>query len=135
MLTAVAHAEIIPLENSQLRFTYQTFDKRVYLNCTSQVENAKSYDWRVNCVDSKIRLKKDFRVHLMATRYPHASPPLVTYELLYWVTDLSLPGFPSSGSSSWYHLKQMSDLDSLTVRQSVDGDSAGLYLDIATMTR
>jgi hypothetical protein len=115
----------------QLRFTYQGYDNGLYFHCQPTIENEIGHDWRVQCADETKKLTKSFLVHLWVTRYDHAQAPRVTYELLYWVKGQG----SSSGSSTWFHLKDYSALEALTVGQSVDGDTAGLYLDLSLNKR
>ena len=60
------------------------------------------YDWEVQCNDV-IRTRK-FSVHLALSFYPHSSSNNSSYELLYWVTDLTDPANPNHNSTTiWVH--------------------------------
>ena len=116
---------------AMLKFQYQDFDGIFSINCVHAVETAESQDWKVTCTNGPKTISKQFSVHLWVTQYPRPSDPRVSYEILYWVTDLSNPHKPTAASSTiWVHLKDPSELSGLELAQGVDEDTAGLYLTI-----
>jgi hypothetical protein len=139
LLTAIpAIAQNYDLKPEQLTFTYRSFEGGEDLKCTQELESEASQDWSVVCKSSaeskngeasKTSLRT-YRVHLWLTAYTHPQPPRLSYEILYWVTDLTNRKTESAGSTTWFHLRDPSALDSLEIRQSVENDTAGLYLEI-----
>lgn len=129
-LYAVVSSAQLPGENlklkpEHLRFVYRTFDGTRAVGCRHEIYNAPAQDWKVVCGP------KSYLVHLWVTVYRRDTEPKTSYEVLYWVTDLSVPQKPEyTGTTVWFHMKGEPTLHSLTVSQSVDNDVAGLYLDL-----
>jgi hypothetical protein len=108
------------------RFNYRPFEEGEALACEHQLKDPAAQDWEVSCGD-----QKKYVVHLWVTAYTHESEPRMSYEILYWVTDMSRPDHTSSsGATTWVHLKDPSALAAIETRQSVDNDTAGLYLEL-----
>jgi hypothetical protein len=116
------------LDLKKLKFTYQSFDGETVLPCKAFIENELGQDLVVKCQDGST--VKKYSVHLWVTRYTRPREPRTSFEILYWVTDRIDPKRPSTSSTQWVNLKNESDLHSLVLSQGVDGDLAGLYLEI-----
>jgi hypothetical protein len=125
-------ADALEIRPEMLHFTYQTFNGGISLACKHVLVSAASQDWSVKCSDPALKLLKSYQVHLWVTRYDHAQGPRrVSFEVLYWVTDLSDPSAPKAGGDTiWFHLRNPADLDGIEVSQSLEGDTAGLYLEL-----
>lgn len=116
---------------SALTFTHEPFEAGEILPCTHKLVNPESQDWEVVCKSADGKVTKRYGVHLWVTRYPHPTPPKLSVETLYWVTDWTVPASPvSNGTTTWAHLKDDTELYGMDLRQSVDNDTAGLYLKI-----
>ena len=117
------------INDLNLKFVYQSFDKNAnYYNCIHSVENEMTYDWKVVCGDKE---QKEFTVHLSIQKFRRDVAPRSTYELLYWITNNKIKN-DSNGTSLWFSTEDDSKLFSITASQSVDHDTAGLYLYIST---
>jgi|GEM_PF-1881153 len=129
------------LTPEMIRFTYESYgdargvDGRRILRgqgvkCKHEIEAELSQDWKVECVTAEGAPRR-YRVHLWLTGYSHRAEPLSTYELLYWVTDRSKPEkIQGTGGSLWFNFRNVADLHSITAGQTVENDTAGLYLDV-----
>ncbi len=126
--SSIAPTGNLPLKADTLTFSYEPFENGTILTCTHSLEDANAQDWNVTCKNAAGNTEKSYRVHLWVTSYERTSVPKLSYELLYWVTDKK--SGESAGSTTWLHLKDASSLYGLDVRQSVDADTAGLYLKI-----
>jgi hypothetical protein len=112
---------------SMLQFTYQTSDGSVSQDCTEILADAASQDWNVTCGAKK------YIVHLWVTVYDRPVLPKQSYEILYWVTDLSASpsqqGAQQAESTTvWFHFREPSDLYQLQVSLGLENDSAELQL-------
>ena len=117
-----------------LFFHYSTFDAGETMDCKPTVENADSQDWRVVCSNSKSR--REYTVHLWVSIYTHSAAPLLSYEILYWVTDLTDPAHSiQTGSTVWFHVNDPTSLASLEISDTVDDGTAGLYLTVSTVAK
>jgi hypothetical protein len=126
LLASSGNLSITP---EMLKFNYIRFEGGAFLRCAHRLEDAAAQDWRVSCEGEGIR--REYRVHLWVTHYTRNVEPRSSYEVLYWVTDLSEPGETHGvGTTIWFHLKDESALHSISVSQSVENDTAGLYLDL-----
>lgn len=121
-LNDVDKEQLEKLTSSRLVFTYQSFSGDTYIRCSHQ--RAPWMGWNVTCDHKK------FYVHLVLSRYIRPVVPKASYELLYWVTDRNLDIPHTVGSTTWFHLKEFSDLHEIYVSQSIERDTAGLYLRI-----
>lgn len=121
----------LPITAEKIRFHYSTFEPWITLPCTHQIEHGPSQDWKVVCEDSDQRYRKEYVVHLWVKAYKRDRFPRLSYELLYWVTDRSSStGRPSgTGATIWFHLNDPTSLHSIQASQSVENDTAGLYLE------
>lgn len=120
--------EITP---EKLRFRYEGFDSGLVMTCRHEIENAASQDWKVFCQDATGRHKREYGVHLWLSAYRHATPPELSYELLYWVTDRTQPRVRVYDSTTiWFHLDRISQVSRVQARVGVENDSAGLYLEL-----
>jgi hypothetical protein len=125
-----ARAQNFRLTPENLKFEYISFDSEIRYHCQHKLENAASQDWLVECRDDFGSLQKQYRVHLWVTGYHRAVAPKLSYEILYWLSDLMQQPATGHGSTTWLNLKEGGELHSISVNQSVDGNVAGLYLDI-----
>jgi hypothetical protein len=132
LATKAGHAQNLRLNPESLTFVYQDYSGETRFRCQQRLENELSQDWIVECHNEIGEVKKAYRVHLWVTRYERKVQPKVSFEILYWLTDLLKMSVAktSTGSTTWVNLKEPSDLHSLSLSQSVDLDTAGLYLDI-----
>lgn len=117
------------LTPEQLKFSYKTFEGDKDLKCFHEYADEFKFDWNVTCKDQNT-FYKIFRVHLSLKQYSHPTPPNSTFEVLYWVTDRTTNHVYGNGTSFWLNTKNKSEFHSLTMGQSVDSDTAGLYLEI-----
>lgn len=109
-----------------LRFSYRPFEEGEALSCRHKIKDAQAQDWEVFCGE-----RKKYVVHLWVTAYARDTRPRLSYEILYWVTDVGRPDrSSSSGATTWVHLQDPAALDAIETRQSVDNDTAGLYLEL-----
>ena len=116
---------ILRLKPEQLKFQYIPYEDQGITSCQHVIENELAQDWNVKC-DKKI-----FSVHLWLTEYSFSQAPEYGLELLYWVNDRSRGGQSvDTGTSLWMKFKNKNQIDSLTAKQGVENDTAGLYLEI-----
>lgn len=119
------------LTPEQLRFEYLLFDGSGSYMCKHFLEDALSQDWRIDCLNTDGIIQKSYRVHLWLKAYSRQHEPKLSYELLYWISDLSRsPKIEGHSTTVWFHLKDPSALSGMRVSLGVDGDLAGLYMDI-----
>ena len=121
------------LNASDLKFTYQTEDEtapQAEVPCSHAILNADAQDWTVKCGEGNHQTS--YTVHLWLTPYQHATGPnKISYELLYWITDNTDPKLVhSSGTTIWFHLKELSSLSSVQASESVEDDTARLAVEI-----
>ena len=114
----------------QLSFNYISYEEiqgsPQQVKCTHAIENELSQDWVVTCGS------KHYSVHLWLSEYHKAQIPKASFELLYWVSDRSVAReTKDTGTTLWFNFKEPSDLHSISAKQGVDNDTAGLYLDIS----
>jgi hypothetical protein len=113
------------LKPEQIKFQYIPYEDQGITNCQHVIENELAQDWSVKCGEKK------FSVHLWLTEYNFSQAPEYGLELLYWVNDRSRGGQSvDTGTSLWMKFKNKSQIDSLTAKQGVENDTAGLYLEI-----
>ena len=113
---------------TQMSFKYQSFDGEQIVPCNYKLINEMAQDWQVIC--EKDTFKRQYTVHLWITEFPKQNEPKLSAEVLYWVTEVGGPApHKSNGSTIWFHLKDNTRMQGITVSQSVENDSAGLYLD------
>lgn len=109
-----------------LRFSHQTYDaSRTRTECSHVLNNPDSRDYTVNRIEA--RGIKTYRVHLWVTSYSHPTPPKLTLEILYWVTDLN--HHVGGGTSTWINLTESTGVHSVQMGQAVENETAGLYLE------
>lgn len=113
------------IKKENLSFKYKSFDGQVNKNCKHYKIN-EWYDWKVLCGDNK---DKVFSVHLKVTQHRRTRTPKSLYEVLYWITDRT-DSYKGTGTTVWFHLNEETSLNKISVSQSTDNDTAGLYLDI-----
>ena len=126
-----AHAQNVDLQPGQLTFRYEQFDGGSSLSCEKYLADAASQDWDVKCSDETGKVVKSYLVHLWVTVYRRDFEPRTSYEVLYWITDFSRSVPESAGTTVWFHVRDASELSGIDVSQSVENDTAGLYLSIA----
>ena len=120
-------AENISITPDRLKFSYQSYDGDLNIQCTHKLENELSQDWRVYC--SNNNLKREYSVHLWVTRYTKKVVPKSSFEILYWVKE-SFPTSTSYSTTNWIHLIEDSKFFAAQLSVGVDQDTAGLYLEI-----
>ncbi len=113
-----------------MKFEYQDFEGTTRYKCSHSLENALSQDFLVDCHDELGAVKRRYRVHLWVTAYHRQISPKLSFEILYWLSDLSNNVVEGSGTTTWVNLKDAANLHSLYLSQSVDKNSAGLNLEI-----
>ncbi len=89
------------LEHDQLTFNYQELNSP-WSNYSCKHEEDGPVDWKVYClVDGKVA---QFGVHLLVNRYERTHYGLGSYEVLYWVTDRTMPNRRDYDSTTlWIH--------------------------------
>ena len=116
------------LTPEMLRFHYETVDAGITLDCTHVLQDADAQDWAVTCGTGQDTRK--YVVHLWLTEYDRPVLPKQSFELLYWVTDMT-PAQPVSNSTTiWYHFREPSDLYEIQASISLEQDTAELQLEI-----
>lgn len=119
------------VKSQRLKFRYEQFEGPAAYDCRQTLADELSQDWNVECLDELGAVKKRYRVHLWLTEYRRETEPRTSLELLYWVTDQSVPAESNgTGTTVWFHLKNQADLALIQVSQSVEKDTAGLYLEM-----
>ena len=109
-------------QSHKYKFIYKSFDGQIIKNCTYKPIN-EWYDYEVKC-DEKV-----FSVHLLVRSYTRQLTPKTTIEVLYWINNKTVPNrIEGSGSSIWFDLTEKTAFEAITVSQSTDQDTAGLYL-------
>ena len=115
----------LKLTAENLTFTYQPHEA-AGSDCRHKLVDPAAQDWEVECDGGK-----KYRVHLWVTAYPHTSPPKLSYEVLYWVTDhKAAAGTGNHGATVWFHLQEPSALTGLGLYAAIENDTASLRLDI-----
>ena len=109
--------------SQMLRFRYLPVEGDEPSSCEHVLVNPESQDWAVRCG------KNEFRVHLWVTPYEHPTSPRMSYEILYWVTQLNRDGTRAmTGSTVWFHLEELSKLGKLELMQQIENGSSELEL-------
>jgi hypothetical protein len=106
-------------------FKYKSFDGQVNLNC-KHVEINEWYDWKVYCGQNQERV---FHVHLKVSKLSRSRVPHTSYEVLYWITEKNNDN-RGGGTTMWFHIQEKANFHEISMSQSVDNDTAGLYLKI-----
>jgi hypothetical protein len=115
----------VGIQPSMIQFHYVQFDGSESLNCNHTLQNSASQDWLVTCGPKK------YTVHLWVTAYTHQTEPHLSYEVLYWINDITIPSQPHGASTTvWFHLKDLTLLSLLQVRLGVENETAELGLDL-----
>lgn len=111
----------------KISFQYMTSDGDYQLSCKHLPNAQLDMDFDVYCGKGTSNLKQ-YLVHLIIR--PIANKPDETsYEILYWVTDRSQGNSPVfSSTSQIITLDQETRLKRLSLSQSLENDSAQLYL-------
>ncbi len=130
MSASQAQAQNLDLKPEQLTFRYQQYDGETSLGCVEYLANPDSQDWDVKCADATGAVVKHYVVHLWVTVYHRTVEPKTSYEVLYWITDFSRATPVGAGTTVWFHVRDESQLSGIDVSQSVEDDTAGLYLSI-----
>ena len=118
------------LEPEQMKFTYMTYEGDQILHCKHFPVDEFKFDWDVTCKNENGSFYKLYRAHVSLSKYSRPSIPMTTYEVLYWVTEKSSGQIYGSSTSLWFNFKNEADFHGLTISQSVEKETAGLYLDI-----
>ncbi|MFZ4715584.1 MAG: hypothetical protein ACOYL6_17805 [Bacteriovoracaceae bacterium] len=126
----IATSSAYAIESEQMNFKYMNYEGDMILHCKHFAIDEYKFDWDLTCKNETGSFFKKFRAHVALSKYGHPTPPLSTYEVLYWVTDLTNNQTYGTGTSLWFNFNNDADFHSLTISQSVDNDTAGLYLDI-----
>jgi hypothetical protein len=119
----------LAIDPERLKFSYQSYEGDIILECRHFAIDEYKMDFDVTCKNQN-GFYKLFRTHVVLSQYQRPMTPQNTYELLYWVTDKTTNKISSNGSSLWLNAFEKNTFHSLTIGQSVDNDTAGLYLDI-----
>ena len=112
-----------------MRFVYRTFEGDLNIVCKHHLaSDASPYDWKVECYDGATQFA-DYTAHVALSFYDHTSgSSKFSIELLYWVTGTNLPS--EVGTTTWFNFATKSDLQGISVSQTVEHATAGLYLEI-----
>lgn len=135
LLSASAMARTLPgtnlkIDESMLHFSHQPAESPSELTCRHTIKNPASQDWDVICRSEDGKQSRRYSVHLWVTAYPRETPAKVSYEVLYWVDDVSESMIRSHGSTIWFHLKERAGIERLELGQFVDGGLSSLDLAI-----
>ena len=116
------------LTPEMLRFQYLTVDGGTTLDCTPKLQDPDAQDWAVTCGSGTDTRK--YVVHLWLTEYDRLVLPKQSFELLYWVTDMTAAQPVYNSTTIWYHFREPSDLYEIEARISLEQDTAELSLEI-----
>lgn len=117
-----------PLRGASIRFIFRDFEGTVDVVCKHRlVSEASPYDWKVECYQGSTRFA-EYTAHIALTQYELSGPTKLSIELLYWLTGTRLPS--EVGSTTWFHFEEKSALRGISSSQTVEGGTAGLYLEI-----
>lgn len=119
----------LAIDPERLKFSYKSYEGDIILECRHFAIDEYKMDFDVTCKNQN-GFYKLFRTHVVLSQFQRPMNPQNTYELLYWVTDKTTHQISSNGSSLWLNTFEKNTFHSLTIGQSVDNDTAGLYLDI-----
>jgi hypothetical protein len=121
------------LHADAMRFAFRNFDGDIDITCGHSLASPDSpYDWKVQCFNPGAATPfAEYTAHVALTPYDHADGPTkFSLELLYWVMGTHLPS--EVGTTAWYHFAAKSDLRGISVAQTVENGTAGLYLEIGS---
>lgn len=119
------------LKSENMKFTYRSYDGQINYQCDHKLVNDLAHIWELYCFDENNNLKKKFSTTVWISRYTRTRSPQNTYELIYRITEKPSPTQRrDSGSTHWINLEKDAPLHSLTLSQSVENDTAGMYLEI-----
>jgi hypothetical protein len=122
----------VQFEGENLKFTYHPYEGGQAVPCTHKPYDRFLIDWTVHCTTADQRFEREYRVHLLFRQVQRPRHPQSSFELLYWVTELSVsPIVVSNGPSLWFHFSNLAEWSGLSVGQPVDQGTAGLYLQIS----
>jgi len=108
--------------NYKMNFFYQPHES-AGTDCTYS-EGTQPHGFHVKCG------QKQFRIHHFAR--PHLNSKQLSWEVLYWVTNLSTTATSENvGTSLWVKADPQSQLQEFKLGQSVDNDTATLDLTIS----
>jgi hypothetical protein len=128
---AFAQSGNLSISPDMLHFDYAQNEGDVSLDCTQTLEDPQAQDWIVNCGTDKTILRRKYRVHLWVTMYEHPVAPQQSYEVLYWVSDLSPQASSQSSASSttvWFNFESLATVAQIDLRLGVENDIASLHL-------
>ena len=127
---AFAESGNLKVTPEMLQFDYASIDGSMTLDCKPTLEDPLSQDWIVQCGNAATEIRK-YRVHLWVTLYERAVTPKQSYEVLYWLTDLS-PGVSAQASASsttiWFNFENTTSLTQIDLRLGVENDAASLHM-------
>ena len=119
-----------PLHSSSLRFVYREFEGTHEIVCSHRLLSKESpYDWKVECFRAQTKFAQ-YTAHVALSQYDLTGSTKLSIELLYWLTGTRLPN--EVGSTTWFHFAEKSPLQGISSSQTVDGGTAGLYLEIGS---
>lgn len=119
------------LKSENMKFTYRSYDGQINYQCDHKIVNDLANIWDLYCFDESNNLKKKFSTTVRVSRYSRTRSPQNSYELIYRITEKPSPTQRiGSGSTHWINLEKDGPLHSLTLSQSVENDTAGIYLEI-----
>ncbi len=110
----------------ELSFRFESYEGSESLACTHAAVDAIRWDWRVSCGEGNA--SRRFLVHFVPTFYSSTRAPRLTLETLYYVLPSGPRGAAGTGGSAWYKFEDDTALHEITLGQSVESDTAGLYL-------
>ena len=128
---AFAESGELKITADMLQLDYAQSEGAVSLDCTPTLEDAQSQDWIVQCGEGARSETRRYRVHLWVTLYERATTPRQSYEVLYWITDLSPGATPAASASSttiWFNFEDPAKFTQIDLRLGVENDTAGLHL-------
>ncbi|MBS1960832.1 MAG: hypothetical protein JST04_01345 [Bdellovibrionales bacterium] len=130
MGTAPAGKPRRPVAGSTMRFVFRDFEGPRDIVCPHRLLSPDSpYDWKVECSDGS-RKFAEYTAHVALTLYDHTTEPKLSVEMLYWLNGSRLPS--EVGSTTWFHFAEKSNLQGVSMSQTVENGTAGLYLEIGS---
>jgi len=128
---AAGFGENLKITADRIKFVHQPMQGQNDLTCTHKLINELSQDWEVLCKDKADKVKRSYSVHLWVSRYGHSNGPKVSFEVLFWVDDKTMPkDIKTLGTTTWFHLTEDTSLHALQLNQIVDNGLSSLELEV-----
>ncbi len=108
--------------------SYKSYDGQTNWKCDVKLENDLAKNYGIFCYDQFGVLQRNYSAHIMLSKYVTRTMPYNRYELLYWITDRK--SHQPASTTIWFNTTEHSQMHSANVSLGVDGDIAGLYLEV-----